>query len=92
MRARNKRTASEKRHVLILKLRKILRGGGGVREPPPSLYVRGLRGTFPLWHWLPVFAYFSLLALSLLNRHTIRSSITVFTIAALGKIMVESFP
>ena len=29
MRARNKRTASEKRHVLILKLRKILCGGGG---------------------------------------------------------------
>ena len=64
MRSRNKRTASEKRHVLILKLRKILcGGGGGVREPPPSLYVRGLRRTFPLWHWLPVFAYFSLLAL-----------------------------
>ena len=34
MRARNKRTASEKRHVLILKLRK-MRGGGLGSHPPP---------------------------------------------------------
>lgn len=74
----------------MLKFRKILGEGGW--EPPPSLYVRGLRGTFPLWHWSPVFAYCSLLVLRLLNRHTIRLSITVFTIAGLGKTMVESFP